>query len=173
MILHFLSTFQLVGELFYMSIITDNDSKYIAFVKARHSEFLMSDLGPLRYFLEIEVSSTFNGFFISQEKYIQDFLALTDKRTIKTPMKLNFHFVSTSAPYQSEWASVAWLWVTMCVASIPHLVFPCWAAASPHTQAPPSASRSTSKRPFDLVQSYVWAHLPLPWKEVITSKLSL
>ena len=27
--------------------------KYIAFVKARHSEFLMYDLGPLRYFLEI------------------------------------------------------------------------------------------------------------------------
>ena len=44
--------------------------KYIAFVKARHSEFLMSDIGPLRYFLETEVSSTFNGFFISQEKYI-------------------------------------------------------------------------------------------------------
>ena len=87
MILHFLSTFQLVGELFYMSIIADNDSKFIAFVKARHSEFLMSDIGPLRYFLETEVSSTFNGFFISQEKYIQDFLALNDERT----MKLNFH----------------------------------------------------------------------------------
>ena len=66
---HFLSTFQLVGKLFYyMPIITDDDSKCIAFVKARHSEFLMSDLGHLRYFLEIEVSSTFNGFFISQEK---------------------------------------------------------------------------------------------------------
>ena len=38
--------------------------KYIALVKARHSEFLMSDLGPLRYFLEIEVSSTSNDFFI-------------------------------------------------------------------------------------------------------------
>ena len=54
-------------EHFYMSIITGDDSKYIAFVKARHSEFLMSDLGPLRYFLGIEVSSTSDGFFISQE----------------------------------------------------------------------------------------------------------
>ena len=38
--------------------------KYMALVKARHSEFLMSNLGPLQYFLEIEVSSTSNDFFI-------------------------------------------------------------------------------------------------------------
>ena len=57
-------------EHFYMSIITGDDSKYIAIVKARHSEFLMYDLGPLHYFLENEVSSTSDGFFISQEKYI-------------------------------------------------------------------------------------------------------
>jgi hypothetical protein len=38
--------------------ITDDDPEYIAFVKARLSDqFLMSNLGPLRYFLEIEISS--------------------------------------------------------------------------------------------------------------------
>jgi len=48
-------------------IITGDDSEYIAFVKARLSEqFLMSDLGPLRYFLGIEVSSTPQGFYLSQ-----------------------------------------------------------------------------------------------------------
>ena len=37
-------------------IITGDDPEYIAFVKARLSEqFLMSNLGPLRYFLGIEV----------------------------------------------------------------------------------------------------------------------
>ena len=39
-------------------IITGDESEYIAFVKARLREkFLMSYLGPLRYFLGIEVSS--------------------------------------------------------------------------------------------------------------------
>jgi hypothetical protein len=47
----------------------------------------MIDLGPLCYFLGIEVSSTSDGFYISQEKYIQDLLtrvALGDERTIET-----------------------------------------------------------------------------------------
>jgi hypothetical protein len=47
-------------------IITGNDSEYIVFVKARLSDqFLMSDLGPLRYFRWIEISSTPEGFFLS------------------------------------------------------------------------------------------------------------
>jgi len=48
-------------------IITGDDPQFIAFVKARLSEqFLMSDLGPLRYFLGIKVSSTPQGFYLSQ-----------------------------------------------------------------------------------------------------------
>uniref|UniRef100_A0ACD5W637 Uncharacterized protein n=1 Tax=Avena sativa TaxID=4498 RepID=A0ACD5W637_AVESA len=74
-------------------IITGDDPEYIAFVKARlRDQFLMTDLGPLRYFLGIEVSSTSDGFSISQKKYIQDLLAraaLADERTIETPMELN------------------------------------------------------------------------------------
>jgi len=80
-------------------IITGDDSEYIAFVKACLSEqFLMSDLGPLRYFLGIEVSSTPHGFYLSQEKYIQDLLdraSLTDHRTVETPMELNVHLCAT------------------------------------------------------------------------------
>ena len=66
-----------------------------AFVKTRLSElFLMSDLGPLRYILGIEVSSTSVGFFISQENYIQDLLAcaaLTNESTVEIPMEHNVH----------------------------------------------------------------------------------
>ncbi|XP_014661111.1 uncharacterized protein LOC106804459 [Setaria italica] len=80
-------------------IITGDDSQYIAFVKARLSEtFLMSDLGFLSFFLGIEVSSMPEGFYLSQEKYIQDLLdraSLTDHRTVETPMELNVHLRAT------------------------------------------------------------------------------
>ncbi|WVZ90218.1 hypothetical protein U9M48_036539, partial [Paspalum notatum var. saurae] len=76
-------------------IITGDDPQCIAFVKARLSEqFLMFDLGPLHYFLGIEVSSTHEGFYLSQEKYIQSLLdraSITDHRTEETPMELNLH----------------------------------------------------------------------------------
>jgi hypothetical protein len=79
-------------------IITGDDLEYIAFVKAHLSDqFLMSDLGPLRYFLGIEISTP-EGFFLSQEKYIQDLLnraSLTDHLTAKTPMELNVHLTPT------------------------------------------------------------------------------
>jgi hypothetical protein len=49
-------------------IITGDDSQYIDFVKRHLSEtFLMSDLGPLRYFLGLEVTSTSDGIFLSGE----------------------------------------------------------------------------------------------------------
>jgi hypothetical protein len=80
-------------------IITGDDLEYIAFVKAHLSDqFLMSDLGPHRYFLGIEISSIHEGFFLSQEKYIQDRLgqtSLTDHQTAKTLMELNVHLTPT------------------------------------------------------------------------------
>ncbi|WVZ87307.1 hypothetical protein U9M48_033964 [Paspalum notatum var. saurae] len=80
-------------------IITGDDSEYIAFLKARLSEqFLMSDLGHLRYFLGIEVSSTSEGLFLSQEKYIKELLdraSLTDHSTVETPMELYLHLHAT------------------------------------------------------------------------------
>jgi hypothetical protein len=87
--------------LLYMDdmIITSDDPEYIAFIKVCLSDqFLMSDLCPLRYFLRIEISSMPEGFFLSQEKYIQDFLdqaSLPDDRTAETPMELNVHLTPT------------------------------------------------------------------------------
>jgi hypothetical protein len=52
-------------------IITGDDPEYIVFIKAHLSDhLLMFDLGPLRYFRRIDISFTFEGFFLSQEKYI-------------------------------------------------------------------------------------------------------
>ena len=68
-------------------------------MKQRLSEtFLMSDLGPLRYFLGLEVTSTSDDIFLSQEKYTQDLLsraALTDHRTVDTPMEIGVHLRPT------------------------------------------------------------------------------
>jgi hypothetical protein len=76
-------------------IITRDNPKYIAFVKACLSEqFLMYDLGPLRYFLRIDFSFSLEGFYLSQEKYILDLLdraSLADQQTTDTPMELNVH----------------------------------------------------------------------------------
>jgi hypothetical protein len=87
-------------------IITGDDSEYIAFVKARlHEDFIMTDLGPIRYFLGIEVSSTPDGFYISQEKYIQDLLAhaaLGDERIVETPMELNVQLCASDGDPLSD-----------------------------------------------------------------------
>ncbi|KAL5741828.1 hypothetical protein ACOSP7_028560 [Xanthoceras sorbifolium] len=51
-------------------LITGNNSVSIAAIKKfLHSQFRLKDLGDLKYFLGIEVSSSKNGIFISQRKY--------------------------------------------------------------------------------------------------------
>jgi hypothetical protein len=74
-------------------LITGDDDEYIAFVKARLAEqFMMPDLGPLSYFLGIEVKLTSDGYYLSQHKYLQDLITrsgLTDTRTTATPMELH------------------------------------------------------------------------------------
>jgi hypothetical protein len=80
-----------------MTIIGD-DPEYIAFVNAHLSDqFLMSNFGPLWYFFGIKISSMPEGFFLSQEKYIQNLLdraSLTDHRTAETSMELNVYLVA-------------------------------------------------------------------------------
>ena len=52
----------------------------------------MIDLGPLRYFLGIEITSLPDGYSLSQQRYTLDILAqsgLSDTRTAATPMELH------------------------------------------------------------------------------------
>jgi hypothetical protein len=51
-------------------LITGDDSDYIAFVKALLSEQFHMYLGPLSYFLRIEVTSTANDYYLSHGKYM-------------------------------------------------------------------------------------------------------
>jgi hypothetical protein len=75
-----------------------DDYEYILFVKGCLGEqFHMSDLGPLSYFLEIEITSTPGGYHLSYRKYIHDFLdhaGLTDHHSVSTPIELHTHLRS-------------------------------------------------------------------------------
>jgi hypothetical protein len=74
-------------------LIMGDDDEHISFVKKHLGEqFQMSDLGPLSYFLGIEVQNSAQGYSISQSKYIHDLIAcsgIIDTRTAATPMDLH------------------------------------------------------------------------------------
>jgi hypothetical protein len=80
-------------------LITGDDVEHISLVKQQLGEhFQMSDLGPLSYFLGIEVKQCANGYYISQTKYIQDLIArsgITDNQTTATPMDLHLQLRPT------------------------------------------------------------------------------
>ena len=72
-------------------LITGNDIDSInATKKFLHSNFRIKELGDLKYFLGIEVSSSKNGIFISQRKYALEIIAdvgLLGAAPIDTPME--------------------------------------------------------------------------------------
>ncbi|XP_043714978.1 uncharacterized mitochondrial protein AtMg00810-like [Telopea speciosissima] len=71
-------------------IITGNDELGIVTVKSYlHQHFQMKDLGPLRYFLGIEVLRSKKGISLSQRKYMMDPLSKTGmlaSTPVDTPM---------------------------------------------------------------------------------------
>ena len=52
----------------------------------------MKDLGTLSYFLRLEVTSSSDGYYLSQAKYASDLLSkagITDNKTVSTPLEYN------------------------------------------------------------------------------------
>ena len=54
--------------------------------------FEMKDLGPLSYFLGLEVSSSSDGYYLTQVKYISDLISragITDSKIVDKPIEYN------------------------------------------------------------------------------------
>ncbi|XP_028106951.1 uncharacterized protein LOC114305993 [Camellia sinensis] len=81
----------------------------------------MKDLGPLWYFLDIEVASSPKGYFLSQAKYANEVIhpaGLTDTKLSDTPIELNVKLNTTdgvpldeptqfvSVPHSTHWAAL-------------------------------------------------------------------
>ena len=52
----------------------------------------MKDLGLLNYFLGLEVSSSFDGYYLIQAKYTSDLISwaeITDSKIVDTPIEYN------------------------------------------------------------------------------------
>ena len=84
-------------------ILTGNNPALInQFISQLHSEFAVKDLGPLSYFLGLEVSYIPDGFFLSQVKYATDILAraqLLDSKPVTTPMIVSQRLSSEGTPF--------------------------------------------------------------------------
>ena len=55
-------------------------------------QFEMKDLGPLNYFLSLEVSSSTDGYYLTQTKYTSDLISrasITDSKIVDTPIEYN------------------------------------------------------------------------------------
>ena len=104
-------------------IITGDDLSEIQELKDFLSQnFEMKDLGHLSYFLGLKITSSDDGFYLTQAKYTSDLLSragLTDHKIVDTPIELNARLTSSSREllpdptlYQQLVGSLVYLTVT-------------------------------------------------------------
>ncbi|XP_026416320.1 uncharacterized protein LOC113311735 [Papaver somniferum] len=87
-------------------VITGSDTPGINYLKSHLSEcFKMKDLGPLSYFLGIEVGTSSTSCFISQVKYASEIIQcaeLCDNKVTDTPLELNVKYSPTNGTLLSN-----------------------------------------------------------------------
>uniref|UniRef100_A0A2N9GPK7 Reverse transcriptase Ty1/copia-type domain-containing protein n=1 Tax=Fagus sylvatica TaxID=28930 RepID=A0A2N9GPK7_FAGSY len=80
-------------------IITGDDTAGIRDLQKFLSQhFEMKDFGTLSYFLGLEVTSSSDGYYLSQAKYASDLLSkagFTNSKTVSTPLELNVKLNTT------------------------------------------------------------------------------
>ena len=75
-----------------MSITGDDTAGIHDLQQFLSQHFEMKDLGTFSYFLSLEVTSSSDGYYLSQAKYASNLLSkagLIDSKTVSTPLKLN------------------------------------------------------------------------------------
>ena len=74
-------------------IITSDDMQGIQDLKHfLGRQFEMKDLAPLNYFIGLEVSSSADGYYLTQAKYTSDLISrasITDSKIVNTPIEYN------------------------------------------------------------------------------------
>ena len=104
-------------------IITGDDMQGIQNLKHfLGHRFEMKDLGPLNYFLGLEVSSSADGYYLTQAKYTFDLISranITDSKIVDTPIdyncRLNSHdgeSLSNATLYRQLVGSLIYLTIT-------------------------------------------------------------
>ena len=86
-------------------------------------QFEIKDLGPLNYFLGLEVSSSADGYYLTQAKYTSNLISrasITDSKIVDTLIEYNCHLNS----YDDESQSDATLYRQL-VESIIYLIVTC------------------------------------------------
>jgi hypothetical protein len=87
-------------------IIASSSSVTAQLVNALKDDFALKDLGPLRYFLGIEVSRSDDGLHLSQKKYTTDILERADMTSCKpapTPLSCSTKIsAQVGTPLSSE-----------------------------------------------------------------------
>ena len=103
-------------------IITRDDSASICSFQHFSQHFGMKDLGTLSYFLGLEVTSSSDGYYLSQAKYASDLFSkvdIADNKTISTPLEYNAKLtpldgepISDATHYRQLFGSLIYLTVT-------------------------------------------------------------
>ena len=79
-------------------IITGDDMQGIQHLKHfLGRQFEIKDLDPLNYFLGLEVSSSVDGYYLTQDKYTSNLISranITDSKIVDTPIEYNYRLNS-------------------------------------------------------------------------------
>jgi hypothetical protein len=87
-------------------VITGTDSNLIVHLNQNlQASFHMKDLGPLKYFLGLEVHIDSSGIFLNQHKYTQDLISLAslqNSSSMDTPLEVNVKYRSEEGDLLSD-----------------------------------------------------------------------